>query len=151
MSLRIVPVTFKQACQFVQDLHRHHKEPRGHKFSFGVSDGQSVVGVAIVGRPVARMSDDGNTLEVTRVCTDGTRNACSKLYGAARRVTFELGYTRLITYTLEEEGGASLRAAGWERIGEAGGGSWSRENRPRTDAHPLQPKVRWQIRATAQA
>ena len=100
--------------------------------------------VAIVGRPVSRMLDDGNTLEVNRVATDGTKNACSALYGAARRATFALGYTRLVTYTLPEEGGASLRGAGFKLLGEAGGGSWSRTSRPRVDTAPLQGKFRWE-------
>lgn len=85
------------------------------------------------------------TLEITRVATDGTKNACSALYGAARRATFALGYTRLLTYTLPEEGGSSLRAAGYRLVGEAGGGSWSRTSRPRVDMHPLQQKLRWEV------
>ena len=100
--------------------------------------------MAIVGRPTARMSDDGLTLEVVRVATDGTKNACSALYGACRRAVFALGYKKLITYTLPEEGGASLRGAGWKLIGEAGGGSWNRKDRPRVDKHPLQKKIRWE-------
>ena len=99
MSLRTVPVTFAQACQFVADWHRHHRPPRGHKFSLGVADAEVLVGVAIVGRPVARLLDDGLTLEVTRVATDSSRNACSLLYAAAWQAAKALGYRRLITYT----------------------------------------------------
>jgi hypothetical protein len=132
----------------VRQHHRHHKPAIGHKFSLAVHDEANAVrGVAIVSRPTARMSDDGMTLEVVRVATDGARNACSALYGAARRATFALGYTRLITYTLPEEGGASLRASGYRLIGEAGGGSWSRSNRPRVDKHPLQAKLKWEASA----
>jgi hypothetical protein len=87
---------------------------------------------------------DGWTAEVTRVATDGTRNACSILYGAAWRAARALGYRKLVTYTLPEEGGASLRGAGWTVIGEAGGGSWSRKDRPRIDTHPTQAKLRWE-------
>jgi hypothetical protein len=90
------------------------------------------------------MSDDGDTLEVTRLCTDGTRNACSFLYGAAARAAFALGYHRIGTYTLPEEGGASLRATGWKLIGERGGGEWGRTDRPRTTKHPTQPKLLWE-------
>src|ERR1035441_8056475 len=91
---------------------------------------RKLVGVAIVGRPVARRLDDGETLEVTRLCTDGTPNACSFLYGACRRAAFALGYGRIGTYTLQDEGGASLRAAGWTLIGERSGGNWkNREGR----------------------
>ncbi len=123
--------------------HRHHKAPQGGLFAVAVSDATNVRGVAIVGRPVARMLADGWTAEVTRLCTDGARNACSMLYAASWRACRALGYRKLITYTLAEEGGASLRAAGWTVVGEAGGGSWSRKSRPRVDNHPLQAKLRW--------
>jgi hypothetical protein len=146
--LTVVPCTLARANAFVQSHHRHHGPVVGHKFSLAVADEQgSVRGVAIVGRPVARRLDDGWTLEVTRLATDGTVNACSALYGACRRATFALGYRRLVTYTLPEEGGVSLRAAGWTLIGIAGGGPWSRVNRLRTDRHPQQTKWRWQAEA----
>lgn len=90
------------------------------------------------------MRDDGVTLEVTRLCTDGARNACSFLYGAAARAAFALGFRRIGTYTLPEEGGASLRGVGWKLIGERGGGSWSRASRPTVDKHPLQAKLLWE-------
>ena len=123
---------------------------RGAKFCLGVADAAgTIVGVAIVGRPVARRFDDGWTLEVNRCTTDGTRNAGSFLYAAAWRVTQALGYRRLITYTLPEESGASVRGAGWRLIGErVGGGSWSRAERPRVDRHPLQQKLRWEAGAS---
>lgn len=116
------PVTFREACAFVESMHRHHKPPRGCLFCLGVSENDRVIGVAIVGRPVSRMLQDGWTAEVTRVATDGTKNACSKLYAAAWRAARSIGFRRLVTYTLPEESGASLRAAGWRLIGEAGGG-----------------------------
>jgi hypothetical protein len=90
------------------------------------------------------MLDDGITLEVTRCCTDGTKNAASMLYGAARRATFALGYKRLITYTLQDETGISLTAAGWREIGSAGGGSWSRADRRRIDTAPIGQKTLWE-------
>ena len=142
--LTIVPIGFDEARAFVAAHHRHHRPPVGHKYSIGVSDGERIVGVAIVGRPVSRMLDDGITLEVTRVATDGTRNACSALYGACRRAAWALGYRRLVTYTLAEEGGASLRGAGFRCLGTAGGGSWNRRSRPRVDTHPTQGKLRWE-------
>lgn len=109
------------------------------------------MGVAIVGRPVSRRLDDRLTLEVTRVATDGTPNACSALYGACARAAREMGYARIVTYTLAEEPGTSLRAAGWERDGESPGGSWSKPSRPRPRDVTLfgeardttGPKVRW--------
>jgi len=144
MSLNIVPITFKEANEFVKQYHRHHKPVIGCKFCLAVSDGNKIVGVAIVGRPVARMLDDGFTLEVNRTCTDGTKNVNSKLYGAAQKVAFGLGYKKVITYTLPEEGGSSLRASNWKCVGKAGGGSWNRINRPRIDLHPLQSKIKWE-------
>lgn len=144
MSLRIVPITQREALAFVEARHRHHKPPRGSVFQIAASDGEKIVGVALVGRPVARKLQDGWTLEVNRCCTDGSRNACSMLYGAAWRVAKALGYRRLITYTLPEEGGASLRGAGWKMIGERGGGSWSVPSRPRVDSHPMQTKLLWE-------
>lgn len=121
MTLRVVPMTLAEANAFIRQWHRHHKPVPGCKFCLGCAD-ENIHGVAIVGRPVARALDNGWTLEVTRVATDATRNACSMLYAAAWRATKALGYTRLGTYTLPEEGGASLRAAGWRLVGEAGGG-----------------------------
>lgn len=142
----LMPVTLREASAFVERHHRHHKPPQGGLFAVGCGDTE-VRGVAIVGRPVARMLNDGWTAEVTRLATDGSRNACSMLYGAAWRAARALGYRRLVTYTLPEEGGASLRASGWTCIGEAGGGSWSRTSRPRVDAHPTQAKLRWEMSA----
>lgn len=140
-------MTLKDANALVKRWHRHHRPPQGALFAIGVArrDCEEPCGAVIVGRPVARMSDDGWTVEVTRCVTDGTKNACSMLYRAAWRAAKSMGYRRLITYTLPEEGGASLRAAGFTVIGEAGGGSWSRENRPRVDRHPLQSKLRWEV------
>jgi hypothetical protein len=141
--LRIVPIEFKEACAFVALHHRHHKPPQGHKFSIGLADGEIVVGVAIVGRPVSRHLDDGWTLEVTRLCSDGTKNAPSKLYGACWRVVREMGYRRIITYILDTEKGISLDAAGWRCMGQAGGLSWNTPSRPRVDASPQQMKIKY--------
>lgn len=143
MRLSIIPMTLGEANAFVEKWHRHHKPVPGCKFCIGVAL-DYVVGVAIVGRPIARMLDDGWTLEVNRTCTDGTKNANSMLYGACRRAAWALGYKKLITYTLPEEGGASLTAAGWKCIGSAGGGRWCRESRPRVDTHPTQGKLKWE-------
>lgn len=144
--LIIVPVTLRQANAFVATHHRHHKPARGCRFVVGVEDRSGKLrGVAIVSRPVARRLDDGLTAEIVRVCTDGARNACSMLYGACRKAALALGFRRLLTYTLPEEGGASLRAAGFRLIGEAGGGSWSRAGRPRTDDAPTGTKLRWEM------
>lgn len=125
--LIIVPITLRCASEFVTAHHRHHKAPRGHKFSIGVTteDG-TLVGVAIVGRPVARALDDGQTAEVNRTCTTGYPNANSALYGAARRAAKAMGYRKLVTYTQEGESGASLRGAGWQPVAELPArGSWA--------------------------
>jgi hypothetical protein len=136
VELEITPIALDEANAFVALHHRHHKPVPGAKFCIAVSDG-TVRGVAIVGRPVARMSDDGWTLEVNRCCTDGARNACSMLYGAAWRAAKALGYRRLITYTLPSEGGASMRATGWKCLGLRGGGNWNVKSRPRIDTAEL--------------
>jgi hypothetical protein len=143
--LRLVPLTLAEANAYVERNHRHHQPVVGHLCCVGVERDGEVCGVAIVGRPVARMLQDGYTAEVTRCCTDGTRNAPSMLYRAAWRAVKALGYRKLVTYTLPQEGGSSLRAAGFKLIGEAGGGSWSRTGRPRVDLHPMQEKLRWEV------
>ncbi|MEU9127821.1 XF1762 family protein [Kitasatospora sp. NPDC048540] len=119
MSLHLVPVRSREAKAFVLRHHRHHRPPAGQVFALGAADGSGVLrAVAIVGRPVARHLDDGVTLEVTRTCSDGVRNANSLLYGAAWRAAKALGYARLVTYTQEGETGASLRGAGWRVVAQ---------------------------------
>ncbi len=145
--LTLQPITITEAQSFVALHHRHHKAPTGALFAVAVSADGAVCGVATVGRPVARMNNDGWTAEVTRLCTLGQPNACSMLYRAAWRACAALGYRRLITYTLPEEGGASLRGAGFRLIGERGGGSWSRKDRPRVDSAPLGQKLLWEVTA----
>lgn len=144
-KLHHIRVGLGEANAFVTAHHRHHRPVIGHLFSLGAVDGHKIVGVAIVGRPVSRMRDDGDTAEVTRLCTDGTRNACSFLYGACARAAFALGFKRVGTYILASEPGTSLTGAGWRMIGERSGGSWSRGNRPRVDKHPTEPKLLFEI------
>jgi hypothetical protein len=136
-----VRIQLSEANAFIKQWHRHHRPVQGHLFSLGAALEGEIVGVAIVGRPVSRMRDDGMTAEVTRLCTDGTRNACSFLYGASARAAFALGFKRIGTYILASEPGASLYGAGWRLIGETPGGSWSVPSRPRVDKHPLQAKL----------
>jgi hypothetical protein len=142
--LRHRRIEFADACTFVAELHRHHKPPTGHRFSIGAYEGDRLCGVAMMGRPVARALDPRTTLEVTRLCTDGTKDAASFLLGRARAACFALGFDRLITYTLPSEGGASLRAAGFKLLGVRGGGSWSCPSRPRVDAAPTEQKHLWE-------
>lgn len=146
VKLHIVPMSLEEANAFVLENHRHHNSVTGHKFSVGISDDDgNVRGVAIVGRPVSRMTDNGWTLEVNRCCTDGVANGCSMLYRACWRAAKAMGFTRLITYTLQEEGGGSLKGAGFRLVGERGGGTWHRRERPRVDTHPLQTKWLWEV------
>lgn len=130
-----------EANAFVTEHHRHHRRVVGHMFSLGAASEGRIVGIAIVGRPVARMRDDGVTAEVTRLCTDGTKDACSFLYGAAARAAFALGFKRIGTYILASEPGTSLMAAGWRQIAEVRGRSWTTPSRPRVDKHPTQDKL----------
>ncbi len=145
--LHVVPCDFSEAVAFVRQHHRHHRPPVGHKFSLAVADESSTVrGVCMVGRPVARGNDDGWTLEVTRLASDGCDNACSCLYGAAWRTAKSMGYRRCITYILDCEPGVTLKAAGWKCLGQRGGGSWSCQSRPRVDKHPTQKKLLFEVR-----
>lgn len=137
-------VDFATAAAFVSEHHRHHTPPAGHLFSLGAYEGERLCGVAIVGRPVARRRDDGATAEITRLCTDGTKDAASFLLGRSAKAAFALGFARIGTYTLKAEPGTSLRAAGWTLIGETPGKSWSVPTRPRDDRHPLGAKTLWE-------
>lgn len=144
-TLRIVPISFKEAVAFTAAWHRHHKPPRGMKFALGVAQGDMLVGVAIVGRPSARAFDNGMTLEVTRTTTDGTRNANSMLYAHAWAAAKALGYCRLITYTEAGESGASLRAAGWKVIAERPArGPWKYANQPRDPSTAWVERTLWE-------
>jgi len=144
VRLELQPISYPEACAFIKEHHSHHLPPQGWKFGIAVNDGEKIVGVVTVGRPVARHHDDGWTLEVTRCCTDGTKNAASKLYAAASRACHALGYKRLITYTLLEEPGTCLRVAGWKVISISHGGTWNRKARPRIDKHQTGQKRLWE-------
>ena len=151
-ELELQPISTKEAYLFISRYHRHHKPPQGCKFAVAVSSSNEIVGVATIGRPVARMLDDGWTLEVTRVCTiDGYKNAASMLYAAAWRASRAMGYRRLISYILKEEYGTSLKAAGYREVGLAGGGTWNRKNRVRIDKHPTEQKILFEINPEAKA
>lgn len=141
LTLELTPITFAEANQFVKDHHRHHGSVIGHKFSIAISYADKVRGVAMVGRPVSRHLDNGTTLEVNRLCTDGVKNGCSMLYSAAWRAAKALGYKRMITYILGEENGSSLYASNWRLIGETSGGSWNCKARPRIETNHQQKKL----------
>jgi hypothetical protein len=144
MRLHHQRIELADAAAFVSAHHRHHTPPQGHLFSIGAFEGDRLCGVVIVGRPVARARQDGLTVEVTRLCTDGTANTCSFLYGKAARAALALGYRRIGTYTLKSEPGTSLRAAGWRLIAEVKGRSWDTPSRRRSDKHPTADKLLWE-------
>ena len=144
MTLALQPITYREACDFITRYHRHHLPPQGWKYGIAVNDGNLVVGVITVGRPVSRRLDDGWTLEVTRCCTDGAHNAASMLYSAAWRAARALGYRRMITYTLQSEPGTSLVAAGWRELYKTSGGEWNCKSRPRVTKAPTEPKTLWE-------
>lgn len=149
MSLYVRPSTVKAARRFVGEHHRHNLPPNGGLFAVAAFSGDRQVGVGIAALPVARLLMDGWTIEITRVCTDGTRNACSLIYGALCRAAKALGYRRVITYTLESETGASVRSSGFTKDAECKTTNWNRPNRPRNDFDlfgnraPIEDKVRW--------
>ena len=138
----IIPISLREANRFIETHHRHSGRAQGCKFCVALSDELGVLrGVAVVGRPVARRLDDGKTAEVTRLCTDGIHNGCSFLYARCARIAREMGFRKIITYTLAEESGASLRASGWSCApGFRGGGSWNVPGRPRTESRNTGPK-----------
>jgi len=148
-NLDIRPVRFGICKEFVLRHHHHCRPPAGWRFGAGCFNGPTLVGVAMVGRPVARMLDASTIVEVNRLCINRDlsdslrRNAASKLLGFAAREAKRRGFTEIITYTLESEGGGSMRAAGWHEDGRSAGGSWSRPSRARGASGPTDPKVRW--------
>jgi hypothetical protein len=145
-NLSLRPLTLKEANGMVASLHRHHKPVVGHRFSIGCFSGDELVGAAIIGRPVARMLNDGYTAEVNRLVTNGHKNACSMLYSAAWRAWSAMGGTRIVTYILMSETGTSLIAAGWEMDGLTSKHSsgWAVPSRQRQRAnHDDEIKQRW--------
>lgn len=144
-KIEIIPISIKDANWFIDQYHRHSGPVVGALFALACACGPEIVGVATVGRPVARYMDNGWTAEVTRLCTNGTKNAASKLYGACWRAARSLGWRKLITYTLQTERGTSLNAAGWKCIAEVSKQSWHRKNRPRINAPTPQKRFRWEI------
>lgn len=141
--LRTVPIELKAANEFVAGLHRHHDPVYRDKYRLAAEKDGKIVGVIQVGRPVARHLDDGMTLEVVRLCTNGTKNVCSFLCSRAARIAAEMGYRRIVTYILDTEMGASLKAAGWHKEADTRGHTWSCPSRPRADKAPVCDKQRW--------
>lgn len=141
-KLKIKPITLKQASEFINANHRHNGATVGHKFSIGLYDGDKLIGCAVCGRPVSRYLDNGEICEINRLCTDGTLNACSMLYGACSRIAKEMGYKKIITYTLESENGASLKASNFICDGKAGGTHWTGK-RNKGQAIPHEMKIRY--------
>ena len=143
MSIKAIPLELKQATAFVAETHRHHEPVHRDKYRVGALVDGNLVGVVQVGRPVSRMLDNGKTLEVVRLATDGSKDVCSFLYSRAARIAKEMGYEKIITYILETESGDSLKATGWTKEADTGGGEWSRPSRPRATSAPTCRKQRW--------
>lgn len=146
--MKITPITQKRAKQFIRDNHRHFpKPPHGDIFRVGLSnDDGDLIGVIMVGRPVARALDNGLCLEVNRCCVlPNNPNACSMLYGRAARIAKEMGYEKVVTYTLDIESGSSLKGAGWKQEAEIKGRNWNCKSRPREQQSLFQTnnKIRW--------
>ena len=144
--LSVAPISLHEANEFIENYHRHNKPVQGHKYAIAACTNK-LVGVAIVGRPVARLLQDGFTSEVTRLCVvdDAPKGTCSFLYGRCWRIWQQMGGKRMVTYTLKSESGSSLKGAGWKIMGEVKGGAWDREKRNR-DWQPIygQMKLRWE-------
>lgn len=146
IELEIRPITFRAACEFITLHHRHHKPTVGCKFCIGLYFKERLVGCAVCGRPVSRILDDGLTLEINRLCVkEGYHNACSILYEACCRIAKEMGYRLIITYILESENGASLKASNFICEGPAGGTHWTGA-RDRGQDIPHEMKTKWSRR-----
>ena len=141
--IRLVPITISEAKAFVNDHHRTHPPPLSALFAAAAARDGKIIGVATVGRPIAKHRDGGYTAEVTRMCVlENNPNACSMLYGACWRAAQALGYTRIITYTAEEQHGASLKASGWAIIGATRDhNTWNTPARPRNNTVSNSKKV----------
>lgn len=144
--MRVIPITLRQANEYVKQNHRHHSACAGCKFAIGLEADGALHGVAICGRPVSRALDNGMTLEINRVCTDGIRNGCSMLYGACVRIARAMGYEEIITYTLESENGASLKASNFQFDGIHGGVVWTGKRSGRDNGVPKEMKKRWKLK-----
>lgn len=152
VKLKVRPIELKDANDFIRRVHRHHNPVVGHRFSVSVVDEElQVRGVAIAGRPVARLAGHPlDVLEITRLATDGTKNACSMLYAAVANAAKALGFAKVQTYTLESEPGTSLKASGWIRDSVSAGGAWRKTERPldlfgyeERTGQPTEAKVKW--------
>ena len=145
--MKIIPLTLAEANDFIEQHHRHHKRVQGHRFSIGLEDGDGLMGVCVVGRPVARNTDWKTVAEVTRLCTNGGKNACSKLYSTAAAVAKLLGFHSIQTFILETESGVSLKASGWEFVSESAGGQWKHtDGKPRRTDQPTCRKLKYEKR-----
>lgn len=148
-TLSLSPVSLREANAFIEKHHRHHGGRRAHRFAVGVRGPRGALrGVAIAGNPISKALCDGRTIEVSRTCTDGSKNANSMLYGAVWRAARALGYTRMVTYTMLSESGSSLRAIGMRQDGLTEGRPWNRPKRPRAVTYPVGPKMRWVLEAS---
>lgn len=143
--MTIVPITLKDAVKYVKAYHRHNTSPQGWKFGCALVDADQMIGVGIAGRPVARHMDDGVTVEITRLCVRGDKNACSMLYGRLKRASKALGYVRAVTYTRIDEPGTSLRASGFKLVRMVPAETWDRPGRRRIDKAEIIDRQLWEV------
>jgi len=155
MSFITVPLTLKEANEFVTTHHRHNKKCQGHRFSIGCIKDNDMVGVAICGRPLSRRLDSQLVLEVLRVCIKdpAPKNACSYLYARAWKIWQSMGGNKILTYTLASESGASMRAVGWDKVSETkplskNAKGWETRDNRQTQPVNFQLKFRWEKELT---
>lgn len=147
MNFHFVPIELKEANRFIAQFHRHNKPVIRAKFQIGLMNGDELIGVGVVGRPIARMLSDGRTVEVLRTCIkEGYPNACSMMYARLKRISELLGYEKVITYTLQKESQSSLKALGASIVAEVKPQNWDRMSRRRV-SQPVyrEPKYRWEL------
>lgn len=150
MKIAVVPVTVPVANRYIVSLHRHHAPlPGGFAwFCIAAVAAGYCRGVAICGRPTNRNNDNGQTVELLRLASDGTPNVASALLGACARTAKAMGAARIITYTLEPESGSSLRGAGWAREADGIRTFWQTghtRSRAVQREHMQVCKVRWAL------
>lgn len=143
MALKPKPLTRDQANAYIVENHRHHGRVSGHRFIVGAEEDGKLVGVAVAGRPRARLIDQYRHVEVSRLCSAGAPNVCSFLYSRAARIARELGFSSIFTAILQSETGTSLLASGWVHAYTTRGGSQDRPSRRREDRSPIEPKQIW--------
>ena len=148
-STRHRPISFPVARSFVRRHHAHCNPPVTWRFGQSVFNGHTMLGVIMVGNPVAAALNGRGMLEVNRLCIrrDLPRalawNAASMLYGWGAREAERRGWMHIVTYTRADEDGTSLRAAGWVEESRVRGRGWHSSRRRRSNTNGWIDKTRW--------